>query len=190
MAPKARTLPTAEEIGNLIPIGRIAKDTPYSKGFLRQLARSGKIRAFKLNRDWLTTPDAIRDYFKSQTKRHERALSLLQSAEKAFLALTLLLVVYSATPQARAEGLANPPPRQESTMSTLLHNLTASWQNFGSFYGQHLSTVSTQINGTLLSFGQALLGKTTEEYLADAPAPGLTVARDRIKPRRPRGQRP
>src|ERR1700676_3190521 len=100
MAPKAHTLPTAKEIGNLVPIARIAKDTPYSADFLRQLARSGKIRAFKLNRDWLTTPDAIRDYLKSQTKRHQQALGVLQAAEKAFLALTLLLIVFSAAPHA------------------------------------------------------------------------------------------
>ena len=90
-------LPTAEEIGTLVPIGRIAKDTPYSADFLRQLARSGKLRAYKLNRDWLTTPDAVRDYLKSQTKRHEKALSLLQAAEKAFLAVALLVIVFSAT---------------------------------------------------------------------------------------------
>jgi hypothetical protein len=78
-------LPTAEEIGNLVPIGRIARDTPYSADFLRQLARSGKIRAYKIHRDWLTTPDAVRDYLKSQTKRHEKALSLMQAAEKALL---------------------------------------------------------------------------------------------------------
>jgi hypothetical protein len=117
MAPKAPTLPTAEEIGSLVPIGRIAKETPYSADFLRQLARSGKIRAFKLNRDWLTTPAAIRDYLKSQTKRHEKALSLLQSAERAFLALTLLLIVFSAAPSARAEALQNPPLQSGATAS-------------------------------------------------------------------------
>ena len=149
-------LPTAEEIGTLVPIGRIAKDTPYSADFLRQLARSGKLRAYKLNRDWMTTPAAVHDYLKSQTKRHEKALSLLQAAEKAFLALCLVLIVFSATPQARAQGLNNPPP---SATSVVLHDLTAGWQHF------------------LLSFGQALLGKTTEEYLADAPAHSTLVAR-------------
>ena len=103
-------LPTAEEIGDLVPIGRIAKQTPYSADFLRQLARSGKLRAYKLHRDWLTTPDAVHDYLKSQTKRHEKALSLLQVAEKAFLAAALLIIVFSATPQARAQALSTPPP--------------------------------------------------------------------------------
>src|SRR6266851_4116446 len=125
MSPTPRALPSAEEIGKLVPIGRIAKDTPYSADFLRQLARSGKIRAYKLNRDWLTTPDAIRDYLKSQTKRHEKALGLLQAAEKAFLALTLLLIVFSATPHARAQGLSKPPLRSDTAMSAILHDLKA-----------------------------------------------------------------
>ncbi len=83
MAPKATTLPSAEEIGHLVPIGQIAKDTPYTSDFLRQLARSGKIRAFKLNRDWLTTPAAILDYLKSQQLRHEQQLNLLRTSERS-----------------------------------------------------------------------------------------------------------
>ena len=84
-------LPTAEEIGTLVPIGRVAKNTPYSADFLRQLARSGKIRAYKLHRDWLTTPDAVHDYLKSQTKRHEKALSLLQQKRGSWLSRCLSL---------------------------------------------------------------------------------------------------
>src|ERR1035437_4845826 len=175
-------LPTAEEIGKLVPIGRVAKDTPYSADFLRQLARSGKIRAYKLHRDWLTTPDAVHDYLKSQTKRHEKALSLLQAAEKAFLAVALLVIVFSATPQARAQGLSNPPP-SPSAISAALHHLEASWQQFAAFYGQEFSAVGAKTNQALLSFGQALLGKTTEEYLADSPAPRLALTKYSIRPR-------
>jgi hypothetical protein len=127
------TLPSAEEIGELVPIGRIAKQTPYSADFLRQLARVGKLRAYKLHRDWLTTPDAVHDYIKSQTKRHEKALSALQAAEKAFLAVALLLVVFSVTPEARAQGLSNPPPA-EGSISATLHDLAAGWQDFALFY--------------------------------------------------------
>jgi hypothetical protein len=277
MSQTTSALPSAEEIGKLVPIGRIAKDTPYSADFMRQLARSGKLRAYKLHRDWLTTPEAVHTYLKSQTKRHEKALSLLQAAEKAFLALALVVIVFSATPKARAQGLSNPPPRQESTMSAILHSvkgavaaigrsffgspsesgtiityskshlisatqqalaqnpsippppkitfannngdphseppqagpkfsisatlhdLTVSWHNFGSFYGQQLSTVfrinksalveqgsqihtallwqSDQVERALLSLGQALLGKTTEEYLADEPVPTLAMTK-------------
>ena len=85
MAPKAPTLPTAEEIGKLLPIGRIAKDTPYSADFLRQLARSGKIRAFKLNRDWLTTPEVVLLYLQNQRSRYERKIEALHEAERSLL---------------------------------------------------------------------------------------------------------
>src|ERR1700730_809785 len=182
MSATPRALPPAEEIGNLVPIGRIAKDTPYSADSLRQLARSGKLRAYKLHRDWLTTPAAVHDYLKSQTKRHEKALSLLQAAEKAFLAVALLVIVFSATPQARAAALSNPPP---SATSAILHSLLASWQQFASFYKPDFSALGSQANQALLSFGEALLGKTTEEYLADAPAPRLAFAKHPIGPRGP-----
>jgi len=79
------TLPSAEEMGTLVPIGRIAKQTPYSADFLRQLARSGKIRAYKLNRDWLTTPAAVRLYLKNQQRRHQHELDLLCASERRLL---------------------------------------------------------------------------------------------------------
>ena len=81
--PAKHTLPTAEEIGALVPIGRIAKETPYSADFLRQLARAGKIRAFKLHRDWLTTPVAILVYLQIQTTRHERKLGEIRQSENS-----------------------------------------------------------------------------------------------------------
>ena len=76
------SLPQADEIGALVPIGRIAKQTPYSPDSLRQLARSGKLRAYKLNRDWLTTPDVIVDYLKSQGSRHQASLEEIQLAQR------------------------------------------------------------------------------------------------------------
>ncbi len=77
------SLPQAEEIDNLIPIGRIAESTPYTSDFLRQLARSGRIRAFKFNRDWLTTREAVRAYIQEQQVRHEQMLVDLKSAERS-----------------------------------------------------------------------------------------------------------
>lgn len=85
MSASTPALPSADEIGDLIPIGRIAKDTPYSADFLRQLARSGKLRAYKLNRDWLTTPSAVQQYMRGQMDRHQRALDLLSSAQRRLL---------------------------------------------------------------------------------------------------------
>jgi hypothetical protein len=77
------SLPPAEEIGTLVSIGRIAKQTPYSADFLRQLARSGKIRAYKLNRDWMTTPAAILEYLSGQATRHRAGLEAIQQAERS-----------------------------------------------------------------------------------------------------------
>jgi hypothetical protein len=46
------------------------------------LARNGKLRAYKLNRDWMTTPAAVIDYLKNQEQRHERDLDSLRAAQK------------------------------------------------------------------------------------------------------------
>ena len=134
------------------------------------MARSGKLRAYKLNRDWLTTPAAISKYLKSQTKRHEKALSLLQTAEKAFLAFTILLIVASITPRAHAQEL-NTPPLASNAISSTLHEVAAVWKQFVAFYKPEFADIGSQANHSLLSLGEALLGKTTEEFLADAPAP-------------------
>ena len=85
MSAITRILPPAEEIGTLVPIGRIAKDTPYSANFLRQLARSGKIRAYKLNRDWLSTPEAVLQYLKNQRSRYECKVAALHQAERSLI---------------------------------------------------------------------------------------------------------
>jgi len=85
MVANTPALPSAEEVGMLVPIGRIAKETPYSADFLRQLARSGKIRAYKLNRDWLTTPAAVLQYLKNQRSRYERKIEALHEAERSFV---------------------------------------------------------------------------------------------------------
>lgn len=75
--------PTQEEIGQLVPIGRIAKQTPYTARFLRQLAKDGQLKAFRFNRDWLTTPMAIRQYLKIQAGRHQKKAKVLEQAERS-----------------------------------------------------------------------------------------------------------
>lgn len=85
MSATPRALPSAEQIETLLPIGRVAKNTPYSADFLRQLARSGRIRVFKLNRDWLTTPEAVLKYLTNQRSRYEGKIAALYPAERSFL---------------------------------------------------------------------------------------------------------
>jgi hypothetical protein len=164
MAPR-RALPSAEEIGALVPIAAIANQTPYSPDFLRQLARAGKLRAYKLHRDWLTTPTAVHEYLKSQTKRHEKALSLLQAAEKAFLAAALLVIVFSATAQARAEGLSNPPPPADSATTAVLHDVQDTWRNVGSFFHSYVSPIPTRIKNAALALAHSFFGNPEENLV-------------------------
>jgi hypothetical protein len=49
------------------------------------LARSGKIRAFKLNRDWLTTPETVLQYLRNQRSRYEGKIAALHKAERSIL---------------------------------------------------------------------------------------------------------
>jgi hypothetical protein len=227
----------------MVPIGRIAKNTPYSADFLRQLARSGRIRAYKFNRDWLTTSEAVLQYMQDQQKRHRKALTILQTAEKAFLAVVLIVMAFSVVPKARAQGVATTPVRADVTISGTLHNLVSGWQGFasfyteefsavfrmnasslaeqaaqahlaletlqpfGSFYWQGLSAVfrvnesalaqqadeiktallwqRQEAHAVLASLGWYPLGKTSEEYRADAPAKPLALAKHPTEPRGP-----
>ena len=73
------------DMDSLISISEGAKLTPYTPDFIRQLARSHKITAVKIGRDWLTTPAAIRQYINNQQVRHTHALELLSSAERSLL---------------------------------------------------------------------------------------------------------
>ncbi|MGD1061743.1 MAG: tail fiber domain-containing protein [Terracidiphilus sp.] len=143
----------------MVPIGRIAKDTPYSADFLRQLARSGRIRAYKFHRDWLTTPEAVLQYMQDQQERHRKALTILQTAEKAFLTVVLMIITFSAVPKARAQDRNTSPVRSGSTISATLHNLVSGWQGFASFYAEEFSAVFRM---SASSFGE----EATQAHLA------------------------
>jgi excisionase family DNA binding protein len=69
-------------IDSLISISDAASITSYSPEFIRMLARSGKLQAAKIGRDWMTTRDAILDYLRKQQQRHERSLMALHNAER------------------------------------------------------------------------------------------------------------
>ncbi len=68
--------------GNLIPISRAAKFTPYSAEYLSLLARKGKLKAVKISRDWLTTSVAVKEYVEKQKNRHYDELKILHAAER------------------------------------------------------------------------------------------------------------
>jgi Fic family protein len=52
-----------------ISLAGAARGTPYSQEYLSLLARWGKIDAFKLKRNWLTTKEAIERYIKSRERK-------------------------------------------------------------------------------------------------------------------------
>lgn len=81
MSPQEKQLTTYS--GQLISISQAAKLTPYSSGYLSLLARKGKLNAFKVNRDWLTTPSAVLEYVKKQQEKHEKLLNDLKDAERS-----------------------------------------------------------------------------------------------------------
>ena len=70
--------------GTLVSVSQVAAATPYSAEFLRKLARSGKIDAQKIGRDWLTTYESVLGFIRSQQQRHERKLDALREAERSF----------------------------------------------------------------------------------------------------------
>lgn len=80
MSPLEKQLMTSS--GQLISISQAAKLTPYSSGYLSLLARKGRLNAFKVNRDWLTTPTAVLEYVKKQKIKHQKLLQELKEAER------------------------------------------------------------------------------------------------------------
>ena len=54
-----------------ISLAQAARGTPYSQEYLSLLARRGKIDAFKLKRNWLTTREAIERYIKERKRKRK-----------------------------------------------------------------------------------------------------------------------
>lgn len=72
-------------IDSLISISEAAIITSYSPDFIRMLARSEKLQAVKIGRDWMTTRDAILEYLRKQQQRHEHSLMALRNAERKLI---------------------------------------------------------------------------------------------------------
>lgn len=68
-----RAIKSATKENTLIPLSRIAPQTPYSAEYLGLLVRQGKIAATKEGRNWKTSMDAIERYTMTlQRKRKKR----------------------------------------------------------------------------------------------------------------------
>ena len=56
-------VPTGKK-DELIELESLAKNSPYTATYLRKLANLGKLKAFKKGRNWLSTPNYLKDYVK------------------------------------------------------------------------------------------------------------------------------
>ncbi len=66
--------------GNLISVSQAAKLTPYTGEYLSLLARKGKLKAFKISRDWITSRDVVLEYVKKQELKHKKLAQEFQHA--------------------------------------------------------------------------------------------------------------
>jgi hypothetical protein len=53
-------------IGELISLADAAEKSGFSEGYLRQIAISGRLRAKKIARNWLTTIAAVEEYSRTR----------------------------------------------------------------------------------------------------------------------------
>ncbi|GAC1413188.1 MAG: hypothetical protein NVSMB66_4480 [Candidatus Doudnabacteria bacterium] len=58
--------------GELMSLSSAAEMTPYTQEYLSLLARKGTIKAIKISRDWLTTPEVVLSYMEKQEHKHKK----------------------------------------------------------------------------------------------------------------------
>ena len=62
-------LTPSKEKENWISLAEAKKYCSYSQAYLGKLAKEGKIDAYKLNRNWVTTQEAVKRYIKENAKK-------------------------------------------------------------------------------------------------------------------------
>lgn len=55
--------------GDLIPLSEASRQYGFKRGYLRLLAVRGRLKAFKIGRDWFTSTADVEDYIKSRKRR-------------------------------------------------------------------------------------------------------------------------
>lgn len=60
---------TSTPENQLLPLGKLAKNTPYSAQYLSLLARRGLLAAHKKGRSWYSTLDAVKEYQSSRLRK-------------------------------------------------------------------------------------------------------------------------
>jgi hypothetical protein len=53
----------------LISLAEAARRYGFSHAYLRDLAASGRLKAVKIARNWLTTPTSVEEYIRSRKRR-------------------------------------------------------------------------------------------------------------------------
>jgi len=67
---------------DLVSIAQASRRTSYSAEYLSFLARTGKLPAVKIARNWLTTVSAVADYVREQQQRHQAIINKLKVSGK------------------------------------------------------------------------------------------------------------
>ncbi len=60
--------PDEESLARLISFPEAARISGFTDSYIRKLARSGKIWARKIGRNWVTTEDAIKAYLATERR--------------------------------------------------------------------------------------------------------------------------
>jgi hypothetical protein len=66
----------------LISIAEAASLTPYSPEYLGLLARTGRLKAVKIARNWLTSREAVLEYVRTQQDRYAKSIERLKQIER------------------------------------------------------------------------------------------------------------
>lgn len=61
--------PISKKGEKYLPLSEIARQTPYSAKYLNLLVRHGKLEAYKQERIWLTTKEAVERYIKNRERK-------------------------------------------------------------------------------------------------------------------------
>jgi len=63
--------PANQKQEKFLTLKKISKNTTFSAKYLNLLARQGKLEAYKEDRDWLTSKEAVERYLKNRTRKRK-----------------------------------------------------------------------------------------------------------------------
>lgn len=81
--------------GDLLSMSEAARYTPYAAEYLSLRAKTGKLKAVKVGKNWITTKPAILDYLKVQEERHTKILQSLKFHQRqaGFAGIKILMLL-------------------------------------------------------------------------------------------------